>query len=161
MICPDPAYRMSAMQAYHHPSLQLAAPSVIITPHFVRAAAEFDYDEPVQAHGTVDGGKNDGEKKKRRTKRKDAAATNKENRPPSRASTPTALGESIKQHTNVSIAKPAESQKSGGRKGKGKVEDKTPSPQKKSKSNIVKREEGMLVQPARGKEERGSTRESQ
>lgn len=48
MIQPDPAYRISAMQAYHHPALQAPAPSVIITPHFVRAAATFEpEDEPL------------------------------------------------------------------------------------------------------------------
>ncbi|WVQ84397.1 hypothetical protein IAT38_006549 [Cryptococcus sp. DSM 104549] len=112
MINPDPAHRITAMDAYHHQALQPSAPSVIITPHFIRAAASFDVvDEPVpapeeftQAVAAANAKQSVGEPekdKKRKTKRKvkkDAGQTVS-----ARASTP-ALGESIKQHT--SAAKP-------------------------------------------------------
>lgn len=99
MICPDPAYRITAMQAYHHTALLLSAPSVIITPHFVRMATSFDpEDEPLPSvPKKVSCEKKE---KKRHTKRKEA------NRQ-SRASTPTALGESIKQHTSMSKLRPS------------------------------------------------------
>nr|XP_019045252.1 CAMK/CAMKL protein kinase [Kwoniella bestiolae CBS 10118]OCF24182.1 CAMK/CAMKL protein kinase [Kwoniella bestiolae CBS 10118] len=111
MIQPDPAYRITAMQAYHHPALQPSAPSVIITPHFVRAAASFDgydqepipaeYTEALAAAGTKE------KKKKRKTKKDGAHHHNKDKgttRHSHRATTP-ALGESIKQHTSISKAK--------------------------------------------------------
>lgn len=104
------------MQAYHHPALQLPAPTVIITPHFVRAATTFDEDEqppiPYNEH-TVPGAL---PKKKKKTQKKE---------PGPRAATPTALGESIRQHT--STAKPAAV------KGKGKGKEKEESPKKGSK----------------------------
>lgn len=73
MLRIDPVKRYTAMEAYHHPSLRLTAPDVIITPHFVRAAASFDAPEPVPV------------KPKKKA--------------PSGRSTPLPLGESIKQHT--------------------------------------------------------------
>ncbi|KIR96928.1 CAMK/CAMKL protein kinase [Cryptococcus deuterogattii 2001/935-1] len=129
MINPDPAYRISAMQAYHHPALQPKAPNVIITPHFVRAAASFDVEEEplppppaqtyvvaedhqIQAKGDTEKEKEKEKKEKRKFKRKtkrDQSATSHDP-PPShpplhvRATTP-ALGESIKQHTSVTKLK--------------------------------------------------------
>ncbi|OCF43528.1 CAMK/CAMKL protein kinase [Kwoniella heveanensis CBS 569] len=109
MINPDPAYRISAMQAYHHPALIPAAPSVIITPHFVRAAASFDeYQEPIpqqRAHhaqsaaGAVGKSPTLPEKRKKRKAKKDVNAKDI-TRHSHRSVTP-ALGESIKQHTSV------------------------------------------------------------
>lgn len=127
MINPDTAYRINAMEAYHHPALQPKAPNVIITPHFVRAAASFDVEEEplpnppaqtyfvaedhhIQAKGDTEKEKENEKKEKRKSKRKtkrDQSATSHE-LPPShlhvRAMTP-ALGESIKQHTSVSKPK--------------------------------------------------------
>ncbi|ORY31808.1 hypothetical protein BCR39DRAFT_80876 [Naematelia encephala] len=118
MVCPDPAYRISAMQAYHHPSLQPTTPNVIITPHFVRAAASFEESDeppvpnvppaPPKKDQVLDEGK-----KKRRTKTREHQ--------PVRTTTPTALGESIKQHTSVPRAKLEQH-------GKG-AENAMPSPQ--------------------------------
>ncbi|KAK4689689.1 hypothetical protein P7C73_g420, partial [Tremellales sp. Uapishka_1] len=117
MICPDPAYRISAMQAYHHPALQLPAQSEVITPHFVRQAASFDIEEPVPVVVRQHVEKN-GEKKKRKPRKK-------EEQP--RASTPTALGESIKQHT--SVGKPKAHKREAGVKGAEHIEE-LPSPTK-------------------------------
>lgn len=115
MINPDPVYRVTAMEAYHHPALQPEAPSVIITPHFVRAAASFDVEEPLpappaQTHAAEDHtlAKDDREKEKEKRKSKRKAkrddATSHEPRSHFRSTTP-ALGESIKQHTSVSKPK--------------------------------------------------------
>ncbi|WVQ96253.1 hypothetical protein IAU59_003357 [Kwoniella sp. CBS 9459] len=120
MICPDPAYRISAMQAYHHPALRIAAPSVIVTPHFVRAAASFDeYQEQLpqppaeyaQASATVANGKPlaSNEKRKKRRPKKDANA--KDATKHSHRSVTPALGESIKQHTSVGKPRPDKSGK--------------------------------------------------
>jgi len=131
MICPDPAFRITAMQAYHHPALVPSASTVIITPHFVRAAASFDgidYEPMPSPPANIEGLKTD---KKRRTKRKDA-----KDQP--RASTPTALGESIKQHTSVTRPKAIQGER-------------TPSPRKRSMMVIRgTRDENMLGD---GKEE--------
>lgn len=90
MLNPDPHYRITAMQAYHHRALQPAAPSVVITPHFVRTALDFDDEEPIAAMPNNVRENKEAEKKSRRNKKKDAENV--------RANTPTALGESIKQH---------------------------------------------------------------
>nr|XP_019003885.1 CAMK/CAMKL protein kinase [Kwoniella mangroviensis CBS 8507]OCF67346.1 CAMK/CAMKL protein kinase [Kwoniella mangroviensis CBS 8507] len=112
MIQPDPAYRMTAMQAYHHPALQPAPPSVIITPHFVRAAASFDgYDQepiPVPSEYTEALAAAKTEKKKKRKTKKEGTTHHHHKdkdttRHSHRATTP-ALGESIKQHTSISKA---------------------------------------------------------
>lgn len=141
MVCPDPAYRITAMEAYHHPALALPAPSVIVTPHFVRAAAAYEDDLPPvpapQEHeprpavptarlvtamptdtaGNVhaDGAAPAAEKKKQhhqqqRKKKQDAnQASRTTTAGPklrhARSATPTALGESIKQHTAVANEK--------------------------------------------------------
>jgi len=125
MVCPDPAFRITAMQAYHHPALQLPAPTVIITPHFVRAATTFDeYEQPPipytdhAASGTGTGALP--KKKKRVPKTKEAAP---------RSATPTALGESIRQHT--STVKPVAVKVKG--KGKEKDREREESPKKGSK----------------------------
>lgn len=122
MVCPDPLRRITAMQAYHHPALQPAAPAVIITPHFVRAATNVE-EEPLPPIPY-----NDVEpqvpKKKVRVK-KDAV------RP--RSATPTALGESIKQHT--SAGKPKRKAKG---KGKEDVEPVEASPEKKGSKLVIK-----------------------
>lgn len=127
MINPDPAYRISAMEAYHHPALQPNAPNVIITPHFVRAAASFDVEEEplppppaqtyvvaedhhIQAKGDTAKEKEKKEKGKSKRKNKRYQSATSHGPPPShphlhvRATTP-ALGESIKQHTSVSKPK--------------------------------------------------------
>ncbi|WVQ65424.1 uncharacterized protein L199_003600 [Kwoniella botswanensis] len=113
MIQPDPAYRISAVQAYHHPALQPAPPSVIITPHFVRAAASFDgYDQapiPVPSEYTeaLAAAKTEKKKKRKAKKEGDTHRHHKDKdttRHSHRATTP-ALGESIKQHTSISKAK--------------------------------------------------------
>ncbi|ORX37068.1 hypothetical protein BD324DRAFT_424119 [Kockovaella imperatae] len=96
MICPDPAYRMSAMQAYHHPSLQPRAAEVIITPHFVRAAASYEFTEPMPR------AQDKGKETKRKAKKREAGHAREPQQP--RAVTP-ALGESIRQHTSVPRAK--------------------------------------------------------
>lgn len=136
MVCPDPALRITAMQAYHHPALQLPAPTVIITPHFVRAATTFDEDEqpPIpyndqiqvqsdshaQAQAQVQANLPKKKKKVQKTKEPGLGP---------RAATPTALGESIRQHT--SNVKPAPVK--GGGKGKGKEVGGEGSPKKGSK----------------------------
>lgn len=148
MIQPDPAYRFTAMQSYHHPALQPVAPSVIITPHFVRAAASFDFGEdaapPVpaaQVNDTKDTsktGKND--EKKTRKKKKDARVRERDTQAqPARAATP-ALGESIKQHTIVprKAAQAGKGKDAGaGAGGDGGIES-SPSPKKQSKLVIKK-----------------------
>jgi hypothetical protein len=148
MIQPDPAYRFTAMQSYHHPALQPLAPSVIITPHFVRAAASFDFAEdaapPIPAaqvgetRDTSKSGKND--EKKTRKKKKDARARERDRdvqAQPARAATP-ALGESIKQHTSVprKVAQAGKG-KDAGVGGDGRIES-SPSPRKQSKLVIKK-----------------------
>lgn len=141
MVCPDPARRITAMQAYHHPALQLPAPAVVITPHFVRAATNFDeyeeenqlpipmpYDEP----STTVPKKKKALTSKSKTKTKDQ---------PSRSATPTALGESIRQHTTT--AKPATT--GGGQAGPkvkgmdlGAGEGDAESPTKKASKLVIK-----------------------
>lgn len=133
MVCPDPAFRITAMQAYHHPALQPAAQEVIITPHFVRAATNPDIeDEPLppipydQARphsqhqkGTVPHAQGQGEEGKRKKIKvkntKDRNTVHSQQILGPRSATPTALGESIKQHT--SAAKPKREKD----KGKGKT----------------------------------------
>lgn len=133
MVCPDPAYRITAMEAYHHPALALPAPNVIVTPHFVRAAASYDDELPpmpvahpeearapaptarlVAAPAVPDVASEaeaDAEKKKQqqRKKKQEAsrgrAATGGPKGRHARSATPTALGESIKQHTAVATEK--------------------------------------------------------
>lgn len=129
MVCPDPAFRISAMQAYHHPALQPPPPAVIITPHFVRAATTFEEDEPLPPIPYHQDRPHSGDvnmdhinKKKPTTKPKAKKAHKDHNARPAsslgpRSATPTALGESIKQHT--SAAKPKK-EKSGKSKGKGR-----------------------------------------
>lgn len=109
------------MQAYHHPALQLPAPTVIITPHFVRAATTFDEDEqpPIPYHDQAQAQALGAlPKKKKKTQKV----------PGPRAATPTALGESIRQHT--STVKPVAIKGKGKGKEKEKVEE---SPKKGSK----------------------------
>ena len=132
MICPDPAYRISAMQAYHHPSLQPRSTEVIITPHFVRAAASLDFEEhpiPLPAPTHREDQRNAHDKKKKYKKRNN----NKNTRASSRAATP-ALGESIKQHTSVPFKAMVDHNGKAGA-------DKTPSPKKpvirKSKDDLL------------------------
>jgi protein-serine/threonine kinase len=134
------------MQSYHHPALQPVAPSVIITPHFVRAAASFDFAEdaappiPVsQAGETKDTSKTvKNDEKKTRKKNKDARARERDAQAqPARAATP-ALGESIKQHTSA----PRKTAQAGkgkdvGAGGDGRIES-SPSPKKQSKLVIKK-----------------------
>lgn len=124
------------MQAYHHPALQPAAQTVLITPHFVRAATNPDIeDEPLppipydQSHSrpishqqTKAAAGDDGKKKKikvKKTKDKDRTTNSQVLGP--RSATPTALGESIKQHT--SAAKPKREKENVNGKGKGKRGD--------------------------------------
>ncbi|KAK8858890.1 hypothetical protein IAR55_003121 [Kwoniella newhampshirensis] len=147
MIQPDPTYRYTAMQAYHHSALQPSAPSVIVTPHFVRAAASFELsDEPVphppeewnQASSTVGGGKTEvvppeKEKKKKHKVKKDGTS-HKE--PYYRAATPTALGESIKQHTSGN--KPNKEEKEKSAEHKENVGIKTVEGTKKQSKLIIK-----------------------
>jgi protein-serine/threonine kinase len=129
MVCPDPAYRITAMQAYHHPALQLPAPTVIITPHFVRAATTFDEEEqppiPYNDLQHQAGGGALPKKKKKVPKTKEAG-------PGPRAATPTALGESIRQHT--STVKPVAIKS----KGKGKEKEKAEESPKKSSKLVIK-----------------------
>lgn len=158
MICPDPAYRISAMGAYHHPALHVSASSVIITPHFVRAAASFDFSESIPVPSTVaatttvtvqTSGNNEregGNKKKKHTKRREVG--NKDNRPPPRAATPTALGESIKQHTSVPRAK----NKDLMRENKGFL---SPSPTRKA---VVVKGDGLLARPENARDAEDTTR---
>lgn len=139
MICPDPAYRITAMQAYHHPALLPTAPTVIITPHFVRAAASFDYsEETMPPPAKVE----DGEKNKRKSRNQKKTAKEQP-----RASTPTALGESIKQHTSVS--KPKAEKRDGVKGMKGEM---TPSP-RKERLVIRKSSDVLLVDGERDGED--------
>nr|XP_019013084.1 CAMK/CAMKL protein kinase [Kwoniella pini CBS 10737]OCF51865.1 CAMK/CAMKL protein kinase [Kwoniella pini CBS 10737] len=138
MICPDPAYRISAMQAYHHPALQPEAPSVIITPHFVRAAATSEgyENEPIPAPPVeyTEAVTAANEKKKKRKVKKDGHNVHKEKdatRHSHRATTP-ALGESIKQHTSI----PKNYHAKGGDEDKENVDEK----ERLSKLIIRKRE---------------------
>ena len=127
MIHPDPSRRLTAMQAYHHRALQPSSPSIIITPHFVRAAAQMEDEEPLPPPPALvpamasqvrhDKAKVVAEAKKKR-KAKEAQP---------RAATPTALGESIKQHTSVGKPRPRHSADA---KSAGGKENATPSPQK-------------------------------
>ena len=121
---------MTAMQAYHHPSLQPQAASVIVTPHFVRAAASCEFSEPVPG---VDKEK---DKKKRKAKKREAGH-GREAQP--RAATP-ALGESIKQHTSAPPPKK-------GDKDKAELE----SPAKKVV--VKKSREALDVSPDKDKEQ--------
>lgn len=146
MISPDPAYRISAIQAYHHPALRPTSPGMLITPHFVRAAASMEFEgEPVylpmpSAHGRPADKKT---KKKQAAKKKAGAKGGKENRPSTRAATP-ALGESIKQHTSLPRFKlPL------GEHGDGNAVDPMPSPNRK----VVVNSKGLLPQPARKQDE--------
>ena len=156
MICPDPAYRISAMQAYHHPALQPSAPNVIITPHFVRAAADFEDEEPVPSVPVMEmpvpvptppkaPAPADAEKKRRKAKKRD---NNKDNRPPSRNATP-ALGESIRQHTSMPRIPKSKEAKTDLNKMAQNV---TPSPHKRA-AVIVKRDDKLLAQPERDEED--------
>ena len=124
MICPDPAYRMTAMQAYHHPALQPAAPTVIITPHFVRAAASMEFEGDVPGVPKDAEGEGKKEAKKRKGKKREGGA--KENQ--FRAPTP-GLGEAIKQHTSETGLRPVK-QGLGERDGNIGDEERTPSPKK-------------------------------
>ena len=125
------------MQAYHHPALQPAAQEVIITPHFVRAATHPDLeDEPLppipydqaqaqsrphshqHQHGAV-APVEEGKRKKIKVKKtKDRNTVHSQQILGPRSATPTALGESIKQHT--SAAKPKREKDKDNGKGKGK-----------------------------------------
>jgi hypothetical protein len=112
MLRLNPTKRYTAMEAYHHPALRLAAPDVIITPRFVRAAAAFDEPEPlpapmpaplparieaeIQAQALAQAeaqGHVQVERVKGKSKKKRDTAVN------GGRSTPLPLGESIKQHT--------------------------------------------------------------
>ena len=138
MICPDPAYRITAMQAYHHPALQPKAPSVIITPHFVRAAASFELEEPVPEVVVKD-------KKaiKRKAKKREAGHA-REGQHPGRAATP-ALGESIKQHTSAPRPK--------GEKARDSAETRDMSPSLGKKIVLRKSREALLVSPKKDTEQ--------
>jgi serine/threonine protein kinase len=146
MVCPDPAFRITAMQAYHHPALQPAVQAVFVTPSFVREATHPDVEEdplpPIpyeqsrpHSHHTLAAGNSHthtyaqgaGEEVKRKKikvkKTKDRTTVNGHHQSTlgPRSATPTALGESIKQHT--SAAKPKRDNdkvKSGHGHGKGK-----------------------------------------
>lgn len=135
MVCPDPAYRITAMQAYHHPALQPAAPAVIITPHFVRAATAVDEEQPPIPYdeGKKPAGAAAGKQKTKKSKVRELASG-------ARSATPTALGESIKQHTSA----PPKKTKGKG-KGKGKEQEQEQerdgpesSPTKKASKLVIK-----------------------
>lgn len=140
MLYPNPALRISAMQAYHHPALQLSAPTVIITPHFVRAAQTIDDEEPIPSRpssgrlATAAAGALKEAKKKRQVKKKESKLGLAGSGAGTKG-TP-ALGESIKQHTSMPRLKGAaqgQAQTHGaeGEKAKSwKVEGMTPSPKK-------------------------------
>jgi hypothetical protein len=162
MICPDPQYRISAMQAYHHPSLALAAPTAIDTPPFVRAAQGRDTDSfvPVDLPLPVPRCAQEvsSVKKKQPAKKKDR----KPLREHVRAATP-ALGESIKQHTSMPKPKRALQEHNGqgdkenwGEKIRMEI---TPSPKKKSLV-VIKSNEGLLAQSIQHKREDDVTRKS-
>lgn len=112
------------MQTYHHPALQPAAPSILVTPHFIREATSYDdYSEeplpPILAPVGValDGGAEDKKRRKKRVAKESVGQ---------RSVTPALpLGESIKQHTSVP-------------KGKKGEEVETPSPKKGSRLIIKK-----------------------
>jgi protein-serine/threonine kinase len=130
------------MQAYHHPALHLPAPAVVITPHFVRAATNFDeyedenqlpipmpYDEPAPSTTAVP-------KKKKATKSKSKPKAKEQ---PSRSPTPTALGESIRQHTIAAVVKPAATAgKVKGMQVDPEGEDGGGSPTKKGSKLVIK-----------------------
>ena len=133
MIHPDPSRRITAMQTYHHRALQPSSPSVIMTPHFVRTAASIDLSqdplparpEMHQVRDSQDSAKSgNGMEKRRKPKQV-------------RAATPTALGESIKQHT--SVQKPARGVENA-EKGAGVVIK-----QSTRKLDVVKREEQEIT----------------
>ena len=152
MIHPDPACRITATQAYHHPALRPSAPSVIITPHFVRAATTFDYqDEPLPSLPAQDAAsKFDSNNDKKSIKKTKSMKFQPQ------VSTPTALGESIKQHTTV--FKPTASDKAvkAMRRDAG-----TPSPQKVDKLVIRHtRDEIVLDYQGEDKENEDPTRRS-
>jgi len=132
MICPDSAYRISAMQAYHHPALQPDA-DPILTPHFVRAAAEYIPPPPLPQKRTAVS-----DERNRRAKKKEKS--NKENRAP----TP-ALGESIRQHTSMPMLRAEVKNDKGKQKQKP-----TASPKKK---DIVIKSNQKLLAEAKGKDE--------
>jgi hypothetical protein len=142
MVSPDPAYRITAMQAYHHPALQPVAPSVVITPHFVRAAASFEMDEvmsaiPASHNDQAQNAKSQGDGRKEKDAEKKRRKKKRETKEPARAATP-ALGESIKQHTSVprkAVAKVEKVQR-------GQEESQTPSPKKGSK--VIIKKAGLL-----------------
>jgi hypothetical protein len=93
MLYPVIKYRLTALQVYHHPALQPEIPSEVVTPHFVREAAT--YDAPTQPLPPIPTPPKQKEKEKavkRKTKKREDGI---------RASTPTALGESIRQHTSI------------------------------------------------------------
>jgi hypothetical protein len=160
MICPDPQYRISAMQAYHHPSLALAAPTAIHTPQFVRAAQGLEEETFVPVNLPLPApryGQEESAKKKKPTKKKERKAVKDQ----IRTVTP-ALGESIKQHVSVPKPKPAVK----GHQGEGDKENGaehikieiTPSPKKKSLV-IIKSNENLLAQAIKRKMEDDATRE--
>ena len=117
MIQVDPAKRITAMQAYHHPSLQPTAPSVLVTPQFIRDAVSFETTEPVPVIVPVKDKENDD--KPRRKKK----TTNKEGARSVTHALP--LGESINQHTSAPRGK--------------KGEKETPSPVKKGSRLVIKK----------------------
>lgn len=103
------------MQAYHHPALQLPSPAAVITPHFVRAATNFneqehEYDNypipmPYDEDPTITTTKSGPAKQKNtKTKSKSKKAKDQGQWHPPRSATPTALGESIRQHTHTAVA---------------------------------------------------------
>ena len=159
MICPDPQYRISAMQAYHHPSLALAAPTAIQTPQFVRAAQGLEEESFIPVDLPLPApryGPEESAKKKKPTKKKEKKPAKEQ----ARSVTP-ALGESIKQHTSMS--KP----KRGGKEHKGERDKEnggdhirieiTPSPKKKSLV-VIKSTEGLLAQAIKRNMEDDATR---
>ncbi|WVO18574.1 hypothetical protein L204_106293 [Cryptococcus depauperatus] len=118
MIHPDPARRISAIDAYQDRCLQSCAPSVIITPQFVRTAATFDEEDTstparpdfvdenpagavISAHMTSKQVAESTEGRElRKTKRKTKRTGQSIKEAPTYSTTP-ALGESIKQHAAV------------------------------------------------------------
>ncbi|RXK36260.1 CAMK/CAMKL protein kinase [Tremella mesenterica] len=124
MINPDPTYRLTAMQAYHHHALQPSSPSIIVTPHFVRMAATFD-DEPLPAPS-----KQDITTVARHEKSKSVADAKKKRKTKEapRAATPIPLGESIKQHANLTKGRSQNLQE--GKENMYNGDSQTPSPQK-------------------------------
>lgn len=142
MLHVNPPSRITAMQAYHHPSLHPAAPSVIVTPHFIREATSFDEyaEEPLPTLAPV-GVALGGEEKKRR-KRKAAPKENNQ-----RSVTPALpLGESIKQHTSIPRSKRV-------KEGLNDEESETPSPLKGSRLVIKKMRSHELLGRDDGKDD--------